>query len=280
MAGSGRIGICAIFKNEAPFLREWIAYHRVIGVDHFILFDNGSVDGGKETILSSHLSDFVTIIDWPERPGQITAYQHCIETYMDGFDWVAFIDVDEFIHPLRDSNLPELLQRAGNHAAMLIQWMNFGPGGHRDRPPGLVIEEYNLRFGMTAGVNRHVKSIIRRGGVNRAGGCHVAQLRGEPCDADGKTIPNRAIQPDICCETAVLNHYYTKSHEDWLIKVKRGRATMRDDPEVQRKLEWFERYEKGATIEDTRIARFLPAVKVTLAGEFAEAKSFDIGPGT
>lgn len=28
--------LCAIFKNEAPYFREWIEYHRMLGVDQII----------------------------------------------------------------------------------------------------------------------------------------------------------------------------------------------------------------------------------------------------
>jgi hypothetical protein len=93
----------------------------------------------------------------------------------------------------------------------------------------------------------------------RAGGCHIAQLRGDPCDADGVTIKNEAIQSGPPSQTAVLNHYYTKSWADWIGKVQRGRATVADDPAIQRKLDWFSDYETRATIPDTRIQRFLPS---------------------
>ena len=37
------IGICSIFKNEAPFLKEFIVYHKMIGVDHFYLYNNNQL---------------------------------------------------------------------------------------------------------------------------------------------------------------------------------------------------------------------------------------------
>jgi hypothetical protein len=255
------ICVCAIFKDEAPFLREWIVYHRLLGVNKFVLFDNGSTDGGRENVLETSLKDFVTIIDWPERPGQLTAYQNFIENHAPRFEWTAFIDVDEFIHPLLDQDIPQLLLRSGKHSAMLIQWMNFGPAGHRTRPDGLVLDEYTLRIPLESSVNRHVKSIVRSSAIVQQGGCHVAQIRGEPCDADGKTITNTPIQPDVCQETAVINHYYTKSWEDWRKKVGHGRASTSDDPTIQRKLDWFYDYERRATELDARIDRFLPAVR-------------------
>ena len=266
MATSGRIAICAVFKDESPYLGEWIVYHRLLGVDYFVLYDNASTDNGRETVLRSSLRDSISIVDWPERPAQLTAYQHFIEHHALEFEWVAFIDVDEFIHPLRDGSLPELLTRAGAHPAMLLQWMNFGPSGHRTKPPGLVLEEYTLRLPVDSSVHHHVKSIIRSSALIKIGGSHIAQLRGDPCDADGMTIKNEAIQPTSPSQTAVLNHYYTKSWDDWCKKVRQGRPSVPDDPTSQRKLSWFDEYEKLATVVDTRISRFVPAVKAALTG--------------
>ena len=48
-----KIAICAIFKDEAPYLLEWIAFHRMIGVDLFVLYNNGSNDGGAELVRQS-----------------------------------------------------------------------------------------------------------------------------------------------------------------------------------------------------------------------------------
>jgi hypothetical protein len=71
MAVSGRTGagiedkisVCAIFKDEAPYLLEWLAFHTVIGMDLFVLYDNGSGDGGGELIRRSRLDRNVTLID-------------------------------------------------------------------------------------------------------------------------------------------------------------------------------------------------------------------------
>ena len=270
------IGVCAIFLNEAPFLLEWIAYHKSVGVDRFILFDNGSTDGGKEIVLGSQFRELVTLISWPERPGQLSAYQHCIDHYIASFVWMAFIDIDEFIHPLRDCNLPDLLQRAGAHDAMLIQWMNFGPSGYSLEPEGLVLENYTSRLPIERSVNRHVKSIVRSSGVVGVGGCHIARLKGDPCNADGATVENAAIQQEICADTAVINHYYTKSKATWLAKVGRGRASVADT-EKQRSYDWFHEYEVYATASDTRISRFIPDTRTALAASLHRADTTVIG---
>ncbi|HET7879957.1 MAG TPA: glycosyltransferase family 92 protein, partial [Acetobacteraceae bacterium] len=70
-----RMAVCAIFKDEAAYLLEWIAFHSMIGVDHFVLYENGSTDGGPELIRGSRFAGNVTLIEWADRPGQLSAYQ-------------------------------------------------------------------------------------------------------------------------------------------------------------------------------------------------------------
>lgn len=45
-----RVSLCLIFKNEAPFLKEWLDYHLTIGVDHFYLYNNNSDDDFKRVL--------------------------------------------------------------------------------------------------------------------------------------------------------------------------------------------------------------------------------------
>jgi hypothetical protein len=69
------LAVCAIFKNEASYLLEWIACHRVVGFDHLVLHDNDGSDSGTDLIRSSCAADSVTVIHWPEWSGQLSAYR-------------------------------------------------------------------------------------------------------------------------------------------------------------------------------------------------------------
>ena len=61
------LAVCAIFKDCAPFLKEWIEYHRMLGVEHFYLYDNSSTDH-PETVLAHYVSEeVVTVFDWPNK---------------------------------------------------------------------------------------------------------------------------------------------------------------------------------------------------------------------
>src|SRR4029077_12293973 len=59
--------ICAIFKNEAAYFREWLEYNLLIGVDHFYLYNNGSTDESASILEPYIQKGVVTLIDWPDR---------------------------------------------------------------------------------------------------------------------------------------------------------------------------------------------------------------------
>ena len=41
--------ICAILKDETPYLIEWVEHHLKIGVEHFVLYDNNSIIPARHT---------------------------------------------------------------------------------------------------------------------------------------------------------------------------------------------------------------------------------------
>ena len=261
----GGLAVCAIFKNEAPFLREWVAYHQLVGFTDFYLFDNDSTDGGAQELDDLVQKSNVRVIKWPFRPGQAAAYQYFIENFAKNHAWVAFLDIDEFVHPLDADNVGDLLKRADQFSGMLIHWLNFGSSGHESRPVGLVLENYHERLPDSAATHRHVKSFARGASLIAEAGVHVMRISGPVCNARGEAIENIAIQEKAYLSGMVINHYYTKSREDWKDKVNRGRATT-EDPHVQKKLAWFdEQYTKVSQIEDRRIMRFLPSLRDALA---------------
>ena len=62
------LSICAIYRWEGPYLREWVAFHRLMGVERFFLYDNDSDDEHREA-LGPYLEDgTVELLHWPEYP--------------------------------------------------------------------------------------------------------------------------------------------------------------------------------------------------------------------
>ena len=106
--------VCAIARDESRYLLEWIAYHRTVGVDHFVLFDNESTDAMPEMLARLAAAGIVTVIPWPTAPfpegPQVPAYGHAIHRFRDMTEWLAFIDLDEFLVPVTAADLPAVLR--------------------------------------------------------------------------------------------------------------------------------------------------------------------------
>ena len=123
------IAICGIFKNEAPFLKEWIEYHEMIGVQHFYLYNNNSEDNYEEVLRPYIERGMVTLIDWPYDQAQVKAYKHFYDSYRRETQWVSFLDVDEFFCPRFKDNLMDWLKSKEKYPVLLIYWRMFGTSG-------------------------------------------------------------------------------------------------------------------------------------------------------
>ena len=105
------LAICAIAKNEGPYFKEWIEWHRKMGVEKFYIYDNESTDNTRE-ILQPYIDS--GIVDYTYYPGyrkQIAAYDDCMTRHREDSRWIAFIDLDEFIVPEKDKSIREFLTR-------------------------------------------------------------------------------------------------------------------------------------------------------------------------
>ena len=121
--------LCAIFKNEAPYFKEWIEYHRMLGVDHIYLYNNFSTDNYMD-ILTPYIEEgYVTLTDWPYEMSQIPAYEHCYEHYRNETFWLMFLDLDEFICPIYKTNIKEWIKPFEKYPSVLMYWLMFGTNG-------------------------------------------------------------------------------------------------------------------------------------------------------
>ncbi len=254
------LAICAVFENEARYLPEWLAYHRLIGVEHFVLYDTGSKDDPARAIQNSRLAQHVTLIAWPQLPARTAAYRHFIDKFALGFEWVAFLDVDEFLLPLDGSSVLETLGRLSQAAAVLVHRRVFGPGGRQEHAPGLVIETYDRRAPDTYLGNRHVRPIVRGSQLLDVGkNPHEFEVAGAVLNTAAQAVPNSAIQARPCYERLVINHYYTKSRQDWLAKLQRNMASA-DPAAMTDEAGLFEHLADICNVKDAAIQPFAAAV--------------------
>src|SRR5204863_3517556 len=123
---SAYLSIVAIYRDEASYLREWIEFHRIVGVERFFLYDNFSVDDHREVLARYVEEGLVVVHEWPVFPGQIQAYDHCLAVHGEESRWVAFIDTDEFLFSPAGDPLPNVLRDYEEFPGVIVNWATFG----------------------------------------------------------------------------------------------------------------------------------------------------------
>ncbi len=223
--GFGVVIVC-IVKNEADYLEEWIAYHVALGVDHFIVYDNGSTDSSAALLERYQNHGLVTRIDWPLGGGQLAAYNHALRFFGRVARWLAYYDVDEYLVPLADDDIPSFLARFPDVAVVRVPRFEFGYSGHRTPPPSLAIDAYTQVanvLDLDPDLPPRVKSIVRPEAIS-AVDIHLAF----PADVTRPGLPTGTAEDEVR-GLAQLNHYYTRSFEEFEAKRTRGSATGRID---------------------------------------------------
>lgn len=156
------LAACAVFKNEAPFLDEWLRFHHGIGFEHFYLYDNDSTDGFQSVLQPWIAAGRVTLRSWPLPYPQLKVYRHCVNHHWRENRWIAFIDLDEFLFAPETPHLPERLASYECHPGVGVNWAMYGSNGHVERPPGFVTLNYTRRAGFALRVRQ--KQMLEPGG--------------------------------------------------------------------------------------------------------------------
>jgi hypothetical protein len=217
------LAVCAIFRDEARYLAEWVAFHRIQGVERFYLYDNLSSDEWRSELAPEIASGVVEATEWPREPGQLSAYDDCLERHRDEARWIAMIDIDEFLFSPTGAPLPEILRRFDTHPAVAVNRRFFGTNGHRHPADGLVTENYPMRARDDDWTNLLVKSIVYPRMTVGAHSAHTFRLRGAAVGEDDLPVPQATREP-ATADLLRINHYYAKSEEEFQRKSVTPRA--------------------------------------------------------
>jgi hypothetical protein len=260
-----RAAVVACAKNEGVYLHEWIAYHKVIGFDQVFVYDNESTDGSGELLRQLEEHGLVTAVTpWavaPDVSPQTAAYRDALDRLGEDWGWIGFIDLDEFFVLPRHERIQDLLEQFDGHDALGVNWKNFGSSGHERYSPDLVIDRFRRCSAPTYGRNARVK-VLAPTKVLAAPGVHKPKLK-KPArfvDVTGQKVldgRSQAVNHDVIR----LNHYYTKSLEEWQWKATRGRGGKPES--VGERKHWYPDFEVRDRNEDKEvdIVKRLPALR-------------------
>lgn len=245
-----KLSVAAIFQCESRFLKEWIDYNLLIGVEHFWLYYNPDLSEpwselnpyiyDVQIALEPYInSGIVDLYIWDNLTPhvrfafgcQAQAYQHALKRAKGKTKWLAIIDVDEFIVPLDTFTLTKTLDRFYDKASgVCVHWQMFGTSDVPFIwPQDLMIEQLTRKAVWNHPVNGWYKTIMKVSDVVTIENPHY------PVYKKGKFGVNTAGNPnfqesEVCIKHLQINHYWTRDERHFnYVKIprceKRGMST-------------------------------------------------------
>ncbi|MGG7567769.1 glycosyltransferase family 2 protein [Rhodovulum sp. DZ06] len=288
--GRPRTAIVTCIKDEGPFILEWIAWHRAIGVDEIAVFTNHCTDG------TDHLLDRLEAMGLCRRlpnpalafrqrnyqPAALALAPHLPE--VQRADYVISMDVDEFINVrLGDGSLAALYAETGPFDALSISELTHGSNGRLRFVPGLVTAQFPGHESESPGARRAmrgVKTLVRTGPKLARLRNHRPDFRGLPGDVrwlDGSGRPLAALleDPEVngvdvrgTYGLVSLEHYPLRALDSYLVKMDRGDVVVGGRMVSQRYWRLRNRFEARSS----DLSRQQPAFRAALARLMADGR--------
>lgn len=208
-----KTAICLIIKDENDYLEEWLNYHRLIGFDHFFIYDNLSVVPISKTL--SNETD-VTIKLWVDNEiaSQCRAYEDCCKNNSD-FDYIAFIDTDEFIMLNGYNSVKEFLTSIDKEfSAVALSWRNYG------QPSPYFAEKTTMLNYVYYHEDFHVKCIANPKKVITFPTPHAPQINGNCINELGDIV--NGPWSNHTSKNIWIKHIWTRSKNEFVEKINRG----------------------------------------------------------
>ena len=274
---AGRKVLVSTMKNEGPYLLEWLAYHKSIGITDFCIFSNDCTDGTNLILNRLDQMGIVKHYDNPQGPKmdpQRSAYSRANKLdWVKSADWVLIVDADEFLNiHVGDRSIDALIDACGTPDAISINWRLMGSQGQakmsNDPFKGELVTERFTR-GSTFekpenGLVWGFKTLFRPSkfgyfGVHRPKFDKNTEITpdmvqwtnaaGKPMGEKYLTKGWRGSEDNVTNEFAQVNHYAIKSREDFLLKRLRGTANTKNKDRID--MEYWGKYDINTNEDHT-----------------------------
>ena len=180
----GQIAVSSVFRNEARTIEEWLTHYLNQGIDHFFLFDLGSTDSVGSVLSPFVRAGYVSLLNAPElrssRERQVAANNYCLRNGGRKFQWLCFLDTDEFLFSPARTNVREALAELSNLKAIFVPWVIFGSSNLAHPKECGVVESFTNR---AASIENPMLSKIQH---NRISEKYDVRISGHPIQ--GKTL--------------------------------------------------------------------------------------------
>lgn len=219
------VHVVVIVIHEEPYMAEFLDHYIRLGVDKIYVYDNSP--SATMSVLTEHPK--IVHKHFPGKQRQLPAYIDYIQSIRneaEPVDFVGFIDADEFVFLRRHSSIHEFLSEFDDVSGVAIPWRMCGTNGQVSYDPRPVVERFP-----TGDMHSHFKSFVRPREVQGMNNPHfIYTTRGTSNAARTKTIMSAEDPCEDSGDCAVINHYFTKSFQEFAKKRARGRA---DIPQIR-----------------------------------------------
>lgn len=278
-----QLSICSIFKNEARYLKEWIEFHKLQGVEHFFLYNNCSTDPFMEVLDPYIKLGEVTLCDWNQTYEatniteyskapwviiQTNAFKHCLKRHGKTSKWIAFIDADEFLFCPDGVSLVDFLKNYENYGGLCVNWLLFGTSNiEKLAPSSLLIEHLTRCAPKNEPRNHRVKSIVQPPRIKDCKSAHTFLYKKGFFSVDvhkNRIQDGSANSETVSIDKIRINHYWTRTESEFRedkIPSRTGRRSF----ETEKFLRDLAKNYNSCV--DTAILQFLPALKQKMGAE-------------
>lgn len=280
---NARTAIVTTMKNEGPFILEWLAYHRAIGVQDFLVYTNDCSDGTDRMFDLLQRKGLVQHRDNPFRQMDLKPQHAALQAAEDeplirNADWIICMDVDEFLNiKTGEGRLSDLYAAVGDANMISCTWRLFGNSDidtFRDEPTIAMFDRCAEELSPKPHQAWGFKTLFRNIGIFKKLGVHRPKgLRPQLWDqvrwvnGSGRRMPKhefrnawRSTVETYGYDLVSLNHYAVRNCESFLVKRDRGRVNHVDRD--QGLAYWF-RMNNNAT-SDHSIQRHIPKMRQEL----------------
>ena len=206
---------CMIIKDEYPwYVEEWMEYYSPLG--RVVIYDNNDVSGTMDAVLGRFKE--AVVVPFPGRPVQLKAYMDCCGRYPD--EVILFIDADEFW--VRNKTIEEYEQLCRNYGALAFNWQVYGSSGLKEADHRPQAVKFIYKKPWNSPVNKHIKTMVVGKNVRYWVNPHQVELR----SGQYQRRVFSGTSPIIDLSMGYINHYFTRSQEEFKQKIEKGRADL------------------------------------------------------
>ena len=240
--------LVAIAKNEDTYIPEWIAHHLAVGFSKIIVYDDSSTDATLEVLKNiSQTCDAVRVkavgsVGIDESP-QTTSYNDALQEIQT--DWTMFLDIDEFLVPYRDYSIGAYLMRAPSDVSSVhVNWRGFGSSGLTTKSYDLVVEAFTRCAPPSWSNHYHFKSIARTALIEKVYIHNLDTTSGRRVLSDFGDFEtlNNGMSNRIAYDGIQINHYQSKTYEEFRARMERGDANYHPSHELKRRDGSYDRF--------------------------------------